>query len=58
VSAARCDCEPTRYDDGSISHEPDCNVYPWCPHEVVAYSCLMPCGCQCEPCARLTEANR
>lgn len=51
-----CDCDPIVHDDGSRTHEPACAVYPWCPHEAVAATCLIPCGCPCGPCRELEEA--
>lgn len=53
-----CDCEPEVHDDGSRSHHPDCATYPWCPHEMGAYVCLIPCGCQCGPCVALNDVVR
>lgn len=53
-----CDCDPYIFKDGSKGHYENCAAYPWCPHEVVAASCLMPCNCSCAPCVRLKEAIR
>jgi hypothetical protein len=55
ASVSRCDCEPIVYDDGSKTHEYECAIYPWCPHETTAATCDIPCGCQCEPCLALIE---
>lgn len=52
-----CDCEPEVFDDGSVLHEDSCNLANWCPHEVGAYVCFMPCGCRCDSCLRLTLGN-
>lgn len=52
-----CDCEPIVHDDGSRTHEQDCAIYPWCPHEVAAYACLMPCCCGCGACNALSDAH-
>jgi hypothetical protein len=57
MTELRCDCEPTIYDDRSVGHDQGCAVYPWCPHEVVAYACLMPCGCSCARCVALARAH-
>jgi hypothetical protein len=51
---SRCDCEPLEHDDGSVTHEDTCPTYPWCPHEIGAYTCPVPCGCECNPCKALT----
>jgi hypothetical protein len=56
MSGHVCDCEPDVWPDGSVSHEETCAIYPWCPHEMGAYVCGIPCGCQCAGCTRLTEA--
>lgn len=53
----KCDCEPTVYADGSVKHQDECNVCPWCPHEAIAYICLMPCGCHCARCTELSAAH-
>jgi hypothetical protein len=53
MAEQRCDCDPTVHADGSKTHEDDCPLYPWCPHEVGAYVCLIPCGCTCQPCLAL-----
>jgi hypothetical protein len=52
-----CNCEPITYDDGSSSHEEDCRMYPWCPHEMGRASCPMPCSCPCAPCTALGGAS-
>lgn len=41
-----CNCDPFIHSDGSKTHDEDCPVFPWCPHEVGWYVCLMPCGCR------------
>lgn len=56
IKALACDCEPTFWDDGSVSHEDDCDLAPWCPHEMSAM-CPIPCGCRCDGCLALTEAH-
>lgn len=57
VTVPECDCEPTTWDDGSVSHEDDCPLYPWCPHEIAA-TCSMPCLCRCDGCMALTLGNQ
>lgn len=52
---SRCECEPEVWEDGSVTHEQECPLYPWCPHEVVAAVCFIPCGCQCKPCRALED---
>lgn len=53
-----CTCEPIAWEDGSVSHEDHCAIYPWCPHEMGAYTCGVPCDCRCDGCLRLTLAHR
>ena len=57
VQPLDCDCEPTIHGDGSVSHEDECAIYPWCPHEVGGYVCDMPCRCGCRSCAVLTASH-
>lgn len=57
ITLPACDCEPTTWDDGSVSHEDDCPLYPWCPHEIAA-TCSMPCLCRCDGCMALTLGNQ
>jgi hypothetical protein len=53
-----CDCEPTTWGDGPVSHDDACAIHPWCPHEMGALTCSIPCGCRCDGCLSLAESHR